>query len=131
MKKLLVLVFLASIGLNAQTLTGDSELVFSDVEFSTKPFTTINSGSLNSRDPMYHYATEPVVYEIVTLKDYLDYQTHCKNDSTLVDVYYDPNTTTKIGNVNFTTSMAGYWYKEWQGKNPTFEGFINYLKTKK
>ena len=61
--------------------------------------------------------------EVITTKLILQYADECYKDSTLVDVYHDPNYHSR----GFSTVMAGYWSEEWEHKTPTFEGFIEWI----
>lgn len=53
---------------------------------------------------------------------YSKYEQECYKDSSLVDIYVDPNPRTQI------TLSVGYHEKRWVHKEPTFEGFIEYIK---
>ena len=63
------------------------------------------------------------------LRAYGEYEKECYNDSTYKEVYVDPNISTEIApGVYSTTLMGGYYVKRWVRKQPSFSGFIEYLK---
>lgn len=63
---------------------------------------------------------------IIRMSDLTEYQTECYNDSTLVQAYipYDCNI------IGCMVMHESKYVEYWIHKEPTFEGFINWLKSR-
>ena len=71
----------------------------------------------------YHYSTPDY---IVLMSAYAE---ECYNDSTLTTIYIDPNIANYIANgVGSSTALCGYDEEVWVRKEPTFAGFIEWIK---
>lgn len=80
-----------------------------------------------------------IYQKCITLQDLIDYQKECYNDSSLEHTHfynrwYD-DCYTQRGNLmdgyHYVLSCKDSTHFEWIHKQPTFEGFIEYLKNKK
>jgi len=58
------------------------------------------------------------------------YKIECYNDSTLIDIYIDPNIKVTLDdrNIGYSNLLMGYYEKKWVHKEPTFADFINWLE---
>lgn len=125
----------SQIGANGKIVVGDnisdSCVAFGHRAMTVKEYLQENfndNGVLPFRDDIVK--CEPT-FEERLLKLLQEYETDCYNDSTLRNVYIDPNYTQYDKNgFGYRTTMGGYYEKQWTRKEPTFKGFINWLKDK-
>ena len=70
---------------------------------------------------------------IITSTTLFEYEIYCYNDSTLTEVYVDPNYTHRTENgLYITTAMGGYMIKKWIHRKPNDLGhFIKWLHNKR
>jgi len=117
---LLSVIIFAFIGVFGQVITGN---------YSYAPGMNCNTNS-NKYANYNRTVNDDIAIEKALITLLKMYKTECYNDSTLIDVYIDPNIKVTLDdrNIGYSNLLMGYYEKKWVHKEPTFADFINWLE---